>query len=161
MPHSVRCPRGGCGEMAEATTNGAGRLVFVCRPCERNRLGICRDCPNPIRGRRSFRCASCRLTRRRLVDRRKKRQARRDPEENARICAKQRRYRAQPHVRAAVRLTCKRSAAKHPRIRDGFDRIYQREWFRQRMSDPTYRARRNAQLRARRKKNVGVFTNSN
>jgi hypothetical protein len=96
---ATRCPkRQGkfeCGGPLRIDTNGNGMTVVTCEWCERQKRGICRDCPKPVYGKRARRCRECankaiRESEREWFERN------RDTE-----LAKYREYYNQPEVRAA------------------------------------------------------------
>ena len=62
MPRSLPCPRTYCGGTIDAVSDGNVSVGFVCRGCERNKNGMCRDCPAPVSGNR-MRCERCSTTR--------------------------------------------------------------------------------------------------
>jgi hypothetical protein len=60
---ATRCPkRQGkfeCGGPLRIDTDGNGMTVVTCEWCERQKRGICRDCPKPVYGKRARRCREC------------------------------------------------------------------------------------------------------
>ncbi len=40
----IHCKRNGCNAVLEPVTDSLGRVALVCRPCQRNKAGRCRDC---------------------------------------------------------------------------------------------------------------------
>jgi hypothetical protein len=121
------CPRRGCGTVLDFVTDGVGRVVALCMPCERNRAGWCRDCPiGRLHDPRALRCPPCAQTHRR---RQKKAQHVRDwahPETRARRLA----YFAIRRQEPAVKEYQQRYKREHAVPRDDFDRRYHREWAR-------------------------------
>jgi hypothetical protein len=109
-----RCPRRQCDALMDPSTDGDGRTVWTCRGCERNRAGLCRDCPRRIRRHAhcgvgaTMRCPTCEA---RVTTAREKERGRR------RLVAKRkwlRDYRATEMGRAATRRAEHKYRASHP-----------------------------------------------
>lgn len=55
------CPKRGCGARLVASTNGHGGVVVACPACDRNAVGLCRDCPATLERPRALRCSRCKV----------------------------------------------------------------------------------------------------
>lgn len=140
---TVRCTRRHCGALCGARTDGMGRVVFVCRPCERNRAGFCRDCPAKRSSSWSMRCKAC--AKRRALELSRTRDRERYPRRRRKVLkALQQKYRI-PEVREYRRQYMVNYRAAHPR--DGLDRAYNRAYMAARRADPEYRDKQNARRR--------------
>jgi hypothetical protein len=137
------CPHKRCGAVMEAIIERGGTVRFVCPPCERNRRGLCRDCPAKLPGSRFLRCRACGRARTLAADRARDRM--RYPTRRKETLARHRERQRDPAWRAhrAAYMRAYRSRAP----RDGFDRAYQRVYMATRRADPRYLARQNARRR--------------
>lgn len=60
----LRCPKrhgpGVCGALLETVIGALGQTLLACPWCDRQRRGLCRDCPAPVNGRvgTALRCAA-------------------------------------------------------------------------------------------------------
>lgn len=149
-----RCHRNRCRTRLTMDTVD-GVLVAVCVPCDRNKRGLCRDCPkkmetNPFHDTNGknirFRCDACAL---RHASALKKAAYDRDPEHYRVI---RRRSNAQPHVKAGMRERHKKWLEKNPpRPRNDFERElerrYKRAWAAQFYKDPAKLAEKNRKRR--------------
>lgn len=131
-----------------STTDGMGRVAFVCDACARNRRGLCRDCPSALGYHNRMRCPACAATRSRTADR--KRDQERYPVRRSRVLEHHRRRNEIPEIRERHRQYMHAYRQAHPR--DAWDRAYMRAYMASRRADPTYRARENARKRAWRAK---------
>lgn len=120
---ALPCPRRYCRARLEATTDGNGRVAFVCRPCERNARGLCRDCPAPTRAPRARHCERCTAKRQRA------RWAKHYAENKRRVLVRQkRRLRRDPALRARAAAS---KAAWYRANKDEHYRAYKRAYMRQ------------------------------
>jgi len=128
------------------TVDSLGRVAYVCPLCERNRLGLCRDC-NAKRAPRSMRCVKCRRARHLALDRARDRA--RYPIRRQQVLASHRKRNALPAVREHRRryMQAYRANAKHDPRDLAAQRTYQRVYMQQRRLDASYRAKQNARKR--------------
>lgn len=141
---AIRCPRRNCGYLMSSTTDGMGRVAFVCEACARNRRGLCRDCPRALGYPNRLRCPTCAVKRHLAAARKRDRE--RYPKRRRQVLAHHRRRNEIPAIREHRRRYMDDYRAAHPR--DGLDRAYMRAYMASRRADPTYRARENARKRA-------------
>ena len=145
MTGSAHCRRNGCGARIEERLDSIGRLTFACPNCERNKRGVCRDCPRHLTNPRALRCEPCRIKRLRERHNRSCRKSwwKRHDE----VLARQRAYAQRPEVRARRLAKLAEYRAQHPVQRDDQLRAYHRVWMRERRNDPALRERENARRR--------------
>jgi hypothetical protein len=113
-----------CGVGVITQLDAIGRVIEICPACERNRAGLCRECPAPIVGR-ALLCATCNTARKAALAAHRLR----DPETRARR-AMQQRHAYRRHMKdPAFRKKCaalKRSLrARQPDTQ----RTYKRKYF--------------------------------
>lgn len=147
VPH---CTRTGCASpLAEVHDKTLGRISWACLPCERNKRGLCRDCPAHLGTPRALRCETCRLVHLRW---RWATQAKRWRRHNATVynASERRRHHRlmQDPVKAPIIRDRKRRNARLRKPRTDADRKRRRERDRERRQDPRYVKK----LRARRRK---------
>jgi hypothetical protein len=158
------CRRRGCGSPLVAKMDALGRVAVGCPMCARNRVGLCRDCPKPVRKKGAMRCAACRLRVKRALDNAaERRKYRTDEAYRQRQIEFQRKRRERPEVRAQSAERCRRRYMQlgkpkwsavdrekqkmwrktHPRTREQKDQAnaYRRH---RRATDPQWRATRAA-----------------
>lgn len=123
----MRCHRINCRAVLRDETDAIGRLTLVCEPCERNRAGLCRDCPAPLEKPKALRCPTCAY--RRNLERVRTQSAHYYREHRTRVLARQRSYQARPEVAEKLRGYKRDWAARN---RDDAHRLVQREYQRQR-----------------------------
>ena len=97
-PNGERCARQYCGAVLDVTyAPGSGQAAVICRPCERNSSGLCRDCPARLERPNALRCRRCSSARtRKLVNQTSAAVYARD---RLRILARQKRRNQRPEVR--------------------------------------------------------------
>jgi hypothetical protein len=147
------CPRRGCRSVLVIETNGKGQLVVSCPPCERNRVGLCRDCPAPLAkpdGRRlhegwTLRCRRCALA---VLAAKKRHAYRLDPTP---FLASRRRSNAKPEVKARMKERHKAWRAANAKPMTPAERklynLYLKAWREKYYSDPANRERKKARYR--------------
>ncbi len=137
------CPNQLCRARLYFTTNGSGRDVAICELCDRNKRGLCRDCPRALafkgtnRGS-TQRCPSCR-----------KRQATKVKVESyqrhrGRLLREHRwRLKNDPVFRAEKMAAAAAYRETHKEKRDDIARLYHKLWTRAAYKKPEYRNRVN------------------
>lgn len=145
------CTRHACRTPLDISTDGDGRTIAVCKPCERNKAGLCRDCPAKLVWHahagygNQMRCRQCQ--RRRDAERHRRARAA-DPEHHRQIkrasdarlgeAGRQRRLEAQ-----------RRRRREKPEPYTVLDRLYGKAAYHKRKAaDPNFRAKMNAKRRA-------------
>ena len=146
MPHSPRCTRHQCGARTEPRIAEFGRVVFACPKCERNKQGLCRECPAPLANSRCLRCPACAKRVRRERERRYDRE--RAEKRNPKRLAEWHRRKNRPEEREKRKAWIRAWRERNPR--DEYDRAYGRTYMRKRRSDPTYYAQELERRRTRR-----------
>jgi hypothetical protein len=152
----AKCRRLHCGCELVERIDAIGRVAFGCPGCERNRRGLCRDCPRPLQAHNALRCRPCSDARRVANDHARHIRARRDPVRNAETLARKRKRYATDAAYRAGRIDYIRRyrAARPPRRRDPADRIVERVKARARRKVPAYRNRERARARERYQQNI-------
>jgi hypothetical protein len=140
---AIRCRRRYCGLWMTPTTDGQGRVTFVCAGCARNKHGLCRECPKSLADCHAMRCPSCAKRRDLAISRERDRA--RYPIRRGNVLAHHRARQAIPTIREHRRRYMEAYRASHPR--DGLDRAYTRAYMQKRRADPWYRAKQNARKR--------------
>lgn len=154
MNTAATCGRRGCGAVLEIITDGNGRVLISCPPCQRNRRDLlCRSCPAPIATRAKMYCDTCRAARRVEQNHVHDRRRYAESEERRAWFAT---WRARPEVKEKRRLAeaARRAAARVAAAPDNLDRLYWRERQRRLRADPKRRAKRNARTRALYRKRI-------
>jgi hypothetical protein len=131
MPELI-CSRYHCRTPLVERSNALGRLVFACPACERRAHGLCPTCPTRLPSRKHLRCEKCAHLQKRRLDRENKAVLYRDPAARAHLLELKRRSYHRPAVKVRRSAYGARYRATHPRPRDEYDRLYHREWARQR-----------------------------
>lgn len=123
-----------------------GRVAFLCDPCQRNKSGLCRDCPSKLAEPNAMRCKSCahhrRLEGQRVRDRLRYAARRKE------VLAHHKKRNDDPAWREWRRNYMRAYRVANPR--NDFDRAYMRVYMAKRRSDPAYREKYNARRRLRR-----------
>jgi hypothetical protein len=141
------CARRYCATPLVIGTDGNGKLLSDCPSCERNKRGLCRDCPAPLQivaatgkpSPKAMRCQRCALA---WLAAKKKRAYHADP---AKYRLQRRQSSKRPHVREREKRWRAEWLKHRPRTtRDELDKLYHRAWRAKHFSDPRNRAHRNA-----------------
>ena len=138
MSELARCPKKRCRSPLVLNVDGIGRVIYTCPPCDRNRAGFCRRCPNRLRvasGNPAKWCPDCKV----IVVR--ERSAQRDRRPYRAMLA------AQPGYKEARAIAAREWRRLHPR--DGYDRAYDTAKSAKRSADPVKRAHDSAARRKR------------
>lgn len=140
----LRCTRYRCDERMVRVDDPIGRITFVCRACERNKAGLCRDCPKRLAAKRAQRCAECKTTHDRALDTEYAKRTYKDPKVRARRLREQKatRERRSEARRAEIAARMAKWYRDHPRSREPAEQLYQHVWWKTRGRD--LRAQRRA-----------------
>lgn len=142
-----RCGRRYCDGRLDFGTDSVGRVTTTCALCERNRRGLCRDCPRALPRPNAMRCLACASAR--TTARLRERENERYPQRRTAMLIYSRQRRKLPEVREKKRLYMVEYRSAFPRT--DVDRAYMREYMATRRADPKYRARQNARRRKNRR----------
>lgn len=152
------CRRRGCGARLDVGTNGVGALVVRCRSCDRNRAGLCRDCPAPLPNPKRMRCDPCRDQAARAANLKYERNRYADPTTRQLRLAQAAAYRARPDIRERRKLQAAEYRKLHPF--DAFDRTVARERQRRLRQDPAFRKKESQRKRVYRQRQRLARTNT-
>jgi hypothetical protein len=150
----ARCRLSRCREVLTIDTDGNGRTITVCKSCERNKAGFCRECPRRMEkgpGWRNIRFRCDRCTRRHEAEL-KHAAYHRDPEHFREL---RRRSNAKPDVRARMLAKHREWLKTHPqtprtKAERRLHRLYHKAWRAKFFSDPANRERRRQEQKRRR-----------
>ncbi|HEY4137067.1 MAG TPA: hypothetical protein VGN65_01330 [Casimicrobiaceae bacterium] len=133
----IRCERYMCGSQLVEREGRFGKITWACPSCDRNKRGLCRDCPDRLASLNAMRCRACAKRHKRAGQAASKRRIyRSSPRGRNRILANNRRSRRKPEILSRDRARQKGYRAEHPVERDAFTKTYFREYARQRRADP-------------------------